>query len=97
LSFLVLIPYAGLIWEHLLKVYLFLALVVTIVTVFGVTFFGAVLSALIALLVTLGLNMLISRPLTPLVSWVTNRVVGPEEISDTREIYQMFARRNLIQ
>ena len=92
-----LIPYAGLIWDYVLKVYLFLALVVAIVTVFSVTFFGAVLSALAALLVTQGINMVIGWLLTPLVSWVTDRVIGSEEIAGTREIYQMFARRNLIQ
>ena len=38
LSFLVLIPYLGLILERLLKIYVFLALLVALQAIFGLTF-----------------------------------------------------------
>jgi hypothetical protein len=96
LSFLVLIPYLGLILGRLLKIYVFLTLLVALQAIFGLTFWGALLGGLTALLIAYGLNVLIGRLFTPFVTWLINTVIGPEEISDTREIYEMFARRNQV-
>jgi len=96
LSFLVLIPYLGLILERLLKIYVFLVLLVALQTIFGLTFWGSLLGGLVALLIAYSLNVLIGRLFTPFGTWLINTLIGHEEISSTREIYEMFARRNQV-
>ena len=96
LSFLVLIPYLGLILERLLKIYVFLALLVALQAIFGLTFWGALGGGLVALLLAHSINILLGRLFTPFQTWLLNSLIGPEEISSTREIYEMFARRNQV-
>lgn len=96
LSFLVLIPYLGLIWERLLKVYVFLALLAAVQTIFDLTFFNALLGSLVALLLAQAISSVLGHVLTPLTTRLTYALVGPEELSSTRDIYEMFARRNQI-
>jgi hypothetical protein len=65
LSFLVLIPYAGIFLERLLKIYVFLALMVAMQTVFHLTFGSALSWGLLVLRWRIGLNTLIGRMFTP--------------------------------
>ena len=96
LSFLVLVPYLGLPLERVLKLYVFLVLLVALQAVFDLTFWEALLGGLIAWLIAYGLNLLIGRLFTPFETWLVQTLFGREEISDTREIYEMFARRNQV-
>jgi len=96
LAFLILIPYLGLILERALKIYVFLALLVALITVFNITFWGALGGGLVALILAQAINTLLGRLLTPLTARLTETLVGAVEISSTREIYEMFARRNQI-
>jgi hypothetical protein len=96
LSITVLIPYLGLIIERLLKIYVFLALLVSVQTIFGIDFFYALWTSLLAIGLAHAISSLLGRLLTPLASKLTDTLAGSEEIASTREIYEMFASRNQI-
>jgi hypothetical protein len=96
LAILILIPTAGPHIERLLKLYVLLVLIACIQTVFDLTFFGAVLGGVVAGLISQGLTTLLGRALSPLAAWITKTLFGPEALTSTREIYDMFAARNQV-
>jgi hypothetical protein len=95
LSLFFLIPYFGLIWERLTKIYVLLALIIAIQAVFNLSFFNALLASLTASLISHIASLIISRLLTPLSDRLTRSLVGDVELTSTKQIYEMFARLNL--
>ena len=65
-------------------------------TLSDLTFFQAVLGAVVAGLISQGLAMLLGLALSPLSAWITQALFGPEALSSTREIYEMYAARNQV-
>jgi hypothetical protein len=96
LSITVLIPYLGLIIERVLKIYVYLALLVSVQTIFSIDFFYALWTSMLAIGLAHVVSSLLGRVLTPLAAQLTDAVAGAEEIKSTREIYEMFASRNQI-
>ena len=94
LAFLVLIPYLGLIIERLLQVYVFLAFLVACQAIFGLSFWGGLFAAVIAVLVKFGLDLIFGRLLTPLADRIETALTGVQERTSTREIYELFARKS---
>ena len=93
-GFLILAPYAGLIIEKLLRGYVFVVLVVALQAVFSIGFWGAILAALVALLVAELLLLLLGRLLTPLELRLNRLLLGEDELKNAREIYEYFAKHN---
>lgn len=93
LGVLILIPYLGEIIEHALKLWVFLALVVASQAVFGLTFFNAVLAALLAHAIGRGVDLLAGRLLTPLAGRLVTRVTGAPERKSLDDLYAEFASR----
>jgi hypothetical protein len=94
LAFLILIPYMGLIIERLLDIYVFLAFVVACQAIFGISFWGGLFGAFLALVIKEVLELLAGRLLTPLTDRVERAVTGVDERTSTHEIYEMFARKS---
>lgn len=96
LSFFILIPYAGLIWERLTKVYVLLALIAAVQAVFGLAFFNALLASLSALAISYIISLLLGQLLTPLANRIHRTLVGNLELANAQKIYELFARNDLI-
>lgn len=94
LSFLVLIPYLGLILERVVKIFVFMALVIALQAVFLISFFDAISAVLISLGISYAISLLLGRLLTPLNDRLTRFVSGDLEFSSTRDIYKLFAGRD---
>jgi hypothetical protein len=97
LGVFIMIPYLGLIWERLIKVYVFLALLVAVQTIFGLPFFQALASSVLVWLVSHFLTLGFGRIFTPITDRITQLIVGTLEFSSTRQIYEMFARHDQIE
>ena len=95
-SLFFLIPYLGLILERLLKIYVILALIVAIQSIFEISFFGAVLSSAVALVLSQVISGMLCKVLDPLAERITDVLVGDVRLESAREIYKLFASRNQI-
>jgi hypothetical protein len=95
-GFLILAPYAGLVIQVLIKGYVFIALLVALQAVFSISFWQAVLIALIAWLLAEIIFLVLSRLLTPLSTRLNKLIAGEEELQTARNIYEMFAKNNQI-
>jgi len=91
-----LIPYLGLILERTLKFYVILALIVTVQTIFGISFFGALLASVVALVLSQVVSGVLGKFLGPLAERITDTLVGDRHLENAREIYKLFASRNQI-
>ena len=96
LGVFIMVPYLGLIWERLIKIYIFLAILIAIQTIFGMTFLQALASSALVWLVSYFLTLGFGRIFTPVTEQITQSLAGKKEISTTRQIYEMFARRDQI-
>lgn len=96
LSVFVLIPYIGLGLKKALMVYTIVVLIAALQTAFDLGFLQAVLSGLAAVAIVEAINVLLSRPLSPLAQWLNEKLVGEDAIESTQEIYEMFASRSQI-
>ncbi len=96
LSFLILIPYLGMIVERFLKVYIFMALVVSIQAVFGIAFWNALWAGALALALSAVVDLIFGRLLAPLDRRMNRLVMGDRDVvlQNSREIYEMFAQRD---
>jgi len=95
-SLFFLIPYLGLILERLLKIYVILALIVAIQSIFGIMFFNAILVSVIALLLSQVISGALGKVFDPLADHITDVLVGDTRFENAREIYKLFASRNQI-
>ena len=93
LSFFFLVPYFGLIWERLTKIYVLLALITAMQAIFGLPFFNALLVSFVAWLGLYMISLITSRLLTPVFNRITRSLGGDLELTSTKQIYEMFARR----
>jgi len=96
LGIFILVPFLGLLWERLLKVYVFLAIMVAIQAVFGLPFLRALSGAAVVWLVSYFLTVGFGRLFTPITDRITRSITGDLEFSSTRQIYEMFARHDQI-
>jgi hypothetical protein len=96
LGVFILVPFLGLLWERLLKVYVFLAIMVAVQTIFSLPFLRALSGAAVVWLVSYFLTVGFSRLFTPITDRITNSITGGLEFSSTRQIYEMFARHDQI-
>jgi len=96
LSFLILVPYFGMIFDRFLKVYVFLALVIAFQAVFEIPFWDALWGSAIALGISLVVGPLFDRLLAPLDEWINRHVMGERDVvlQNSRQIYEMFAQRD---
>ena len=95
-SLFFLIPYLGLILERAMKFYVILALIVAVQSVFGVSFFGAILASVVALLLSQVISGLLGKLFDPLADRITDALVGDTRLENARQIYKLFASRNQI-
>ena len=95
-SLFFLIPYLGLILERALKIYVILALIAAVQSIFGVTFFGAILASVVALSLSQVISGVLGKFLDPLADRITDALVGDARLENAREIYKLFATRNQI-
>ena len=95
-SLFFLIPYLGLILERALKIYVILALIVAVQTIFGISFFGAILASVVALVLSQVISGGLGKFLDPLAERITDVLVGDVRLESAREIYKLFASRNQI-
>jgi len=95
-SLFFLIPYLGLVLERALKIYVVLALIVAIQSIFGISFFNAILASVVALLLSQIISGVFGKLLDPLVDRISNVLVGDTRLQNAREIYQLFASKNQI-
>jgi hypothetical protein len=96
LGVFILVPFLGLFWERLLKVYVFLAIMVAIQTIFELSFLRALSGSAVVWLVSYFLTLGFGRLLTPITDRITKSITGDLEFSNTRQIYEMFARHDQI-
>jgi hypothetical protein len=96
LGIFILVPYLGLIWERLLKIYVFLALLVAVQTIFNLQFFQALTASGVVWAVSFLVTILFGKLLTPLTDRLARWIGGDQEISNMHQIYEMFARHNQI-
>ena len=96
LGVFILVPFLGLLWERLLKVYVFLAVMVAIQTIFGLPFLRALSGAAVVWLVSYFLTVGFGKLFTPITDRITRSITGDLEFSSTRQIYEMFARHDQI-
>jgi hypothetical protein len=96
LGVFILVPFLGLLWERLLKVYVFLAIMVAVQTIFGLPFLRALSGAAVVWLVSYFITVGFGRLFTPITDRITNSITGGLEFSSTRQIYEMFARHDQI-
>ena len=95
-SLFFLIPYLGLILERALKIYVILALIVAVQSIFGIPFLDAILASVVALLLSQVISGVLGKFLDPLADRITNVMVGDVRLKNAREIYMLFASRNQI-
>lgn len=95
-SLFFLIPYLGLILERALKFYVILALIVAVQSIFGVSFFGAILASVVALLLSQVISGFLGKLFDPLADRITDALVGDTRLENARQIYKLFASRNQI-
>lgn len=96
LGIFILVPLLGLLWERLLKVYIFIAIMVAVQTIFGLSFLRALSGSAVVWLVSYFMTVGFGRLLTPITDRITQSVTGGLEFSNTRQIYEMFARHDQI-
>jgi len=96
LGIFILVPFLGLIWERLIKIYVFLALVVATQTIFGLSFLQAMSGSALVWAISFVVTTAFGRIFTPLTDRLTRLVAGDLEFSSTRQIYEMFARHDQI-
>lgn len=96
LSFFFLIPYAGLIWERLTRIYVFLLLITAIQNIFGSSFFDGLLASLIVFVLVEVISLIVGRLFTPLANRFTNALLGDLQIKNTQQIYKIFVHKNLV-
>lgn len=89
-------PYPGLILERALKLYVILALIVAVQSIFGIPFFDAILASAVALLLSQIISGVLGKFLDPLADRITDVIVGDVRLESTREIYKLFASKNQI-
>jgi len=95
-SLFFLIPYLGLILERFLKIYVILALIVAIQSIFRIMFFNAILASVVALLLSQVISGLLGRVFDPLAERIVDALVGDARLESAREIYNLFASKNQI-
>lgn len=95
-SLFFLIPYLGLILERALKIYVVLALVVAVQSIFGISFFNAVLASVVALLLSQVISGVLGKLLDPLADRIEDALVGDARLENARQIYKLFASKNQI-
>lgn len=96
LGVFILVPFLGLLWERLLKAYVFIAIMVAVQTIFGLPFLRALSGAAVVWLVSYFITVGFGRLFTPITDQITNSITGGLEFSSTRQIYEMFARHDQI-
>jgi hypothetical protein len=96
LGVFILVPFLGLLWERLLKVYVFIAIIVAVQTIFGLPFLRALSGAAVVWLVSYFITLGFGRLFTPITDRIAQSVTGGLEFSSTRQIYEMFARHDQI-
>jgi hypothetical protein len=96
LGVFILVPFLGLLWERLLKVYVFIAIIVAVQTIFGLPFLRALSGAAVVWLVSYFITVGFGRLFTPITDRITQSITGGLEFSSTRQIYEMFARHDQI-
>ena len=95
-SLFFLIPYLGLILERALKIYVILALIAAVQSIFGIAFFDAILASVVALFLSQFISVVLGKFLDPLGDRITDALVGDTRLENAREIYKLFASRNQI-
>jgi hypothetical protein len=85
-----------LLWERLIKIYVFLALMVATQTIFGLSFLQALSGSALVWLISYFITLGFGRIFTPLTDRIIFLISGKREFSSTRQIYEMFARHDQI-
>lgn len=95
-SLFILIPYLGLILERVLKIYVILALIVAVQSIFGIPFFDAILASVVALVLSQVISGAMGKVFDPVADRIADALVGDARLDNAREIYKLFASRNQI-
>ena len=96
LGVFIMVPYLGLIWERLIKIYVFLALMVATQTIFGLSFLQAMSGSAVVWAISYFVTTAFGWIFTPLTDRLSRLVAGDLEFSSTRQIYEMLARHDQI-